>query len=54
MRLLDTHNAYSWRCYYAGTYYNVSMDAACVNQYGGGAFSVLLNASDPYSWRCAR
>ncbi len=55
-RLLNAHDAFSWRCYspYTGNYYGVNMDAACVNQYGGGAFSVVLNPSDAYSWRCAR
>jgi hypothetical protein len=55
-RLLDPHNAYSWRCYspYTGNLYSVDMNAACRNQYGSGAYAVVLNGSDPYSWRCAR
>jgi hypothetical protein len=55
-RLLDAHNAYSWRCYspYTGNYYGVNMNAACLNQYGSGAYAIVLNTSDPYSWRCAR
>lgn len=55
-RLLDAHNAYSWRCYspYTGNYYGVNLNAACGNQYGAGAFAVVLNTADPYSWRCAR
>jgi hypothetical protein len=51
----DQHNAFSWRCtapwgYSAG----IDVNRECVSQYGGGAYSVLLNASDPYSWRCGR
>jgi hypothetical protein len=55
-RLLDVHNAYSWRCYssYTWNYYSVDMNGACVNQYGNGAYSIVLNTSDAYSWRCAR
>jgi hypothetical protein len=55
-RLLDAHNAFSWRCYSSrtGNYYSVNLDAACADQYGPGAFAVVLNTSDPYSWRCAR
>ncbi|WP_117212170.1 hypothetical protein [Allorhizocola rhizosphaerae] len=52
--VLDTRNAYSWRCHYSGYLYGVDMNSACINQYGGGAFSVLLDPGNAYSWRCAR
>ncbi|GAA0591235.1 hypothetical protein GCM10010174_02900 [Kutzneria viridogrisea] len=56
VRLLDSGNPYSWRCYspYTGNYYSVNMNAACVNQYGSGAFPVVLDPHNAYSWRCAR
>ena len=51
----DQHNAFSWRCtapwgYSAG----IDVNRECASQYGPGAYSVLLNTSDPYSWRCGR
>ncbi|MEU9685374.1 hypothetical protein [Amycolatopsis japonica] len=51
----DSRNAYSWRCRAPWGYQvGINVNAACANQYGGGAYATLLNASDPYSWRCSR
>ena len=51
----DQHNAFSWRCTspwgYSG---GIDVNRECASQYGSGAYSVLLNTSDPYSWRCGR
>jgi hypothetical protein len=51
----DQHNAFSWRCTSPWGYsVGIDVNRECRVQYGSGAYSVLLNASDPYSWRCGR
>jgi hypothetical protein len=51
----DAHNAYSWRCR-APWGYSVGIDVnrECVSQYGGGAYGIAQNPSNPYSWVCVR
>ncbi len=50
--LLDSSNAYSWRCWVApwGVRKNVSVQAYC--SYFGLGTAVILDSSNPYSWRC--
>jgi hypothetical protein len=53
--VLDGNNAYSWKCRSPWGYTGgINVNAACGEQYGGGAYSTVLNPRDPYSWRCVR
>ena len=54
-RVLDQHNAYSWRC--VAPWDNtrgIDVNRACANQYGGGAYAGLGDSRNPYSWYCQR
>jgi hypothetical protein len=37
-----------------GFQYNISVDAACVQQHGAGAFARYWSYTNPYSWGCYR
>lgn len=48
-------NVMGWRCVAPnGAQYGVSMNQACVYQYGAGAYSAYVNFNNPYSWYCER
>jgi|GEM_PF-2350288 len=57
--ILNTqHNAVGWRCAYdaGGTtiLYTISVNTACSNEYGSGAYGAYSDYNNPYSWKCYR
>jgi hypothetical protein len=59
--LVNPGNAYSWRCQYVGAtfsltywWYNLDLNQVCRNQFGGGAYAITVNPSQPNSWWCVR
>jgi hypothetical protein len=57
-RLLDDHNAYTWRCVAPGEAITASsgveLKVQCLAQYGSNTTAVALQASLPGSWRCVQ
>lgn len=52
---VNSSDAYSWRCTYAGVNVRgVDMNAACKRQYGSAASALVLDPRNAYTWRCNR
>lgn len=53
--VMNQRDAYSWRCTAPfDSTRQINVNAACANQYGGGAYQGLADARNPYSWYCQR
>lgn len=50
--VLESHDAYGWRCQRATERAHISMTAACRWQYGNPAARDVLPALGPYDWKC--
>jgi hypothetical protein len=50
--VLNSNDAYSWRCNLSGSYYSVNMSSACRLQYGSWAYATFSDVHNPWSWYC--
>ena len=54
-KVLDQHNAYSWKCVpNPGMSQGIDVNRECVTQYGAGAYAGLWDRYNPYTWFCQR